>query len=145
METRDPTPTTEITHRTLKNEQGRVFREIDATGVVAVRNRDRIDGILMSPSLFADLRSRAGEGERLRAALPLLLVAARSGVMIPSETFAVLGIPGRYDWEALDDLLSAVPVTVTHGEDGVPLPDTSGIAVRHTPLAEDDEELIVAE
>jgi len=145
METLDLTPTVEITHRTLKNEQGRVFREIDATGVVAVRNRDRIDGILMSPSLFADLRARAGEGERLRAALPLLLAAARSGVMIPSETFALLGIPGRYDWEALDDLLSAVPATVTHGEDGAPLPDTSALALRHTPVAEDDEELIVAE
>ena len=137
--------TAEITHRTLKNEQGRVFREIEARGVMVVRNRGRIDGILMSPGLFAELRSRADEGDRLRAALPLLLAAARSGVMIPSETFAVLGIPGRYDWEALDDLLSAVPVRVTHDEGGAPLPDVAGMPLHHTPLAEDAEELVVAD
>jgi hypothetical protein len=145
METREPTPTAEITHRTLKNEQGRVFREIDATGVLAVRNRDRVDGILMSPSAFAELRSRANEGERLRAALPLLLAAARGGVMIPSHTLAVLGIPGNYDWEALDDLLSNAPMTVTHDEDGAPLPDTSELILHHTPVPDDDEELVVAE
>jgi hypothetical protein len=34
-------------------------------------------------------------------------------------------------------------VTVTHGEDGAALPDSSGIALDHTPLAEDEEELVV--
>lgn len=136
-------PTAEITHRALKNEQGRVFREIDERGVVAVRNRDRIDGILMSPSIFADLRSRADEAQRLRAVLPLLLAAARTGVAIPSETFETLGIPGRYDWEALDDLLAALPVTITHGEEGEPLPDTSRIKLRHEPIEEFDDELVV--
>jgi hypothetical protein len=138
-------PAVEINHRTLKNEQGRVFREIAAGGVVAVRNRDRIDGILMAPAIFADLRGRADEGQRLRAALPLLLAAARTGVAIPSETFDTLGIPGRYDWEALDDLLTAHPVTVTHGEDGELLPELAGIELRHEPVETDDEELIVAE
>lgn len=143
METLDPTPTAEITHRTLKNEQGRVFREIDARGVVAVRNRNRIDGVLMSPSVFADLRSRADEGARLRAALPLLLLAARTGVAIPSETFETLGIPGGDDWKALNELLATLPMTITHGEDGEPLPDTSGIDLRHQPVEELDDELII--
>ena len=138
-------PTAEITHRTLKNEQGRVFREIDACGVLAVRNRDRIDGILMSPSAFADLTARAGEAVRMRAALPLLLAAAASGIAIPSETFETLQIPGRYDWEALSDLMARFPVQITHGEDGALLPDLSGVELRHEPVAEDDEELIVAD
>jgi hypothetical protein len=141
MGTLDSKPTTEITHRTLKNEQGRVFREIETSGVVAVRNRDRIDGILMAPSIFADLRSRADDGVRLRAALPLLLAAARTGVAIPSETFEALGIPGREDWKALNELLAIVPLTITHGEDGEPLPDLSAIELRHAPLEELDDEL----
>jgi len=141
MDTLDSKPTTEITHRTLKNEQGRVFREIETSGVVAVRNRDRIDGILMAPSIFADLRSRADDGVRLRAALPLLLAAARTGVAIPSETFEALGIPGREDWKALNELLATVPVTITHGEDGELLPDLSGIELRHEPMEELDDEL----
>lgn len=140
METRDPQPTAEITHRTLKNEQGRVFREIETSGIVAVRNRDRIDGILMSPSMFEALRGRVDEGKRLRAALPLLLAAARSGVTIPSETFETLGLPGRYDWEALDDLLVAHPVAVTHGEDGQPLPDHAAIGLEPEPVFEDDDD-----
>lgn len=139
----DFTPTTEITHRTLKNEQGRVFREIDARRVMAVRNRDRIDGILMSPSSFDALRARAEESERLRAALPLLLAAARTGVAIPSETFETLGIPGREDWKALNELLATVPVTIAHGEDGAPLPDTSRIDLRHEPVDELDDELLI--
>src|SRR3989442_8814983 len=73
MNSLDPTPTVEVTHRTLKNEQGRVFREIDAAGVMAVRNRGQIDGILMAPSMFDALRSRAAAAERLLAALPLLI------------------------------------------------------------------------
>ena len=141
MDTLGSKPTTEITHRTLKNEQGRVFREIETSGVVAVRNRDRIDGILMAPSIFADLRSRADDGVRLRAALPLLLAAARTGVAIPSETFEALGIPGREDWKALNELLATVPVTITHGEDGELLPDLSGIELRHEPMEELDDEL----
>lgn len=134
-------PATEITHRTLKNEQGRVFREIEDAGVVAVRNRDRIDGILMSPAIFAELRARADELDRLRAALPLLLAAARTGVAIPSETFEALGIPGRDDWQALNELLAAMPMTVTHGEDGEPLADTSGIDLQTEPVVELDDEL----
>lgn len=141
VDTLDFEPTTEITHRTLKNEQGRVFREIETSGVVAVRNRDRIDGILMAPSIFADLRSRADDGVRLQAALPLLLAAARTGVAIPSETFEALGIPGREDWKALNELLATVPVTIMHGKDGEPLPDLSGIELRHAPLQELDDEL----
>jgi hypothetical protein len=35
------------------------------------------------------------------------------------------------------------PVKITHGEDGHPLPETSHIALRHIPVEEDDEELIV--
>jgi hypothetical protein len=140
-----PTPTAEVTHRTLKNEQGRVFREINTAGVVAIRNRDQIDGILMAPSVFADLSSRAAEGQRLRAALPLLLAAARTGVAIPSETFQTLGIPGRDDWRALNEMLASVPLTITHGDDGHPLPDASGIAMHHTPVEETDEELVVAD
>lgn len=133
---------TEISHRTLKNEQGRVFREIVAEGVtVTVKNRDRIDGVLMAPSVFADLRQRADEAARLRAALPLLLAAARTGVAIPSETFETLGIPGRDDWQALNELLAAFPLAVTHSEDGEPLPDTSGVELRHEPVDELDDEL----
>lgn len=143
MDSLDPTPTAEVTHRTLKNEQGRVFREIDAAGVVAVRNRNQIDGILMAPSMFDALRSRAADAERLLAALPLLIAAARSEVTIPSETFRALGIGGRDDWRALNELLAGVPVTITHGEDGHPLPDTSEVVLQHAPVEEDDEELIV--
>lgn len=36
-----------------------------------------------------------------------------------------------------------VPVKITHGEDGHPLPETSHVALRHIPIEEDDEELIV--
>jgi hypothetical protein len=143
METSDLTPTAEVTHRTLKNEQGRVFREIEERGVVAVRNRDRVDGVLLSPSVFDDLRSRAEQGARLRAALPLLLVAARTGVAIPSETFDTLGIPVREDWTALNELMASLPLTITHGDDGEPLPDMSGLALRHEPVEELDDELIV--
>jgi hypothetical protein len=143
MDSLDPTPTVEVTHRTLKNEQGRVFREIDAAGVVAVRNRDQIDGILMAPSMFDALRSRAADAERLLAALPLLIAAARAEVAIPSETFQALGIGGRDDWRALNELLAGVPVTITHGEDGHPLPDTSKVVLQHNRVEEDDEELVV--
>jgi hypothetical protein len=136
-------PQAEITHRTLKNEQGRVFREIDDKGVVAVRNRDRVDGILMSPTKFAELRARADDLDRLRAALPLLLAAARTGVAIPSETFETLGIPGRGDWQALSERLADVPITITHGEDGEPLPDLSGVDLSTEAVGELDDELIV--
>jgi len=143
MESLDPTPTVEVTHRTLKNEQGRVFREIGAAGVVAVRNRDQIDGILMAPSMFDALRSRAADAERLLAALPLLIAAARAEVAIPSETFQALGIGGRDDWRALNELLAGVPVTITHGQDGHPLPDTSEVVLQNNPVEEDDEEIVV--
>jgi hypothetical protein len=68
----------------LKNEHTRVFREIDDRSVVAIRNHDRMDGILISPA------------------------------------------PLRLDWQALNELLAALPVKLTHGEDGAPLPDLSG-------------------
>jgi hypothetical protein len=139
----DTAPTAEISHRTLKNEQGRVFREIDERGVIAVRNRDRIDGVLLSPAAFTELRVRADEGARLRAVLPLLLAAARTGVAIPSETFETLGIPGRDDWKALNELLAVLPIAITHGEDGEPLPDASALELRHQPVEELDDELIV--
>jgi hypothetical protein len=143
MDSQDPTPTVEVTHRTLKNEQGRVFRELEDAGVVAIRNRDRIDGILMVPSVFDALRSRGADAERLLAALPLLIAAARADVTIPSETFQALGIGGRDDWRALNELLAGVPVTITHGEDGRPLPDTSDALLEHIPVEEDDEELVI--
>jgi hypothetical protein len=145
MNSWDPDTTIEVTHRTLKNEQGRVIRELGSAGVVAVRNRDQIDGILMAPEVFADLRARAADAEHLQAALPLLIAAARTGVAIPSETFEALGIPGRDDWRALNELLASVPLTITHGEDGQPLPDMSGVTLDHTPIEEDDEELVLAD
>lgn len=120
-----------------------MFRELDAAGLIAVRNRGQVDGILMAPSTFAALRSRAADGERLRAALPLLIAAARADVPIPSETFEALGIGGRNDWRALNELLAGTPLTITDGEDGHPLPDTSGVVLQHVPAEEDVEELVV--
>lgn len=34
-------------------------------------------------------------------------------------------------------------VTITHGEDGHPLPDTSDVVLQHIPVEEDDEDLVV--
>ena len=127
----------------MKNEQGRVFREIDERGVVAVRNRDHIDGFLLSPAVFDELRAGAEDASRLRAALPLLLAAARSGVAIPSDTFDTLGIPVREDWKALNELMASLPLTIAEGEDGEQLPALSAIDVRHEPVEELDDELIV--
>lgn len=38
-----------------------------------------------------------------------------------------------------------MPPTITHGEDGERLPDMSGVALHHTPIEEDDEELVRAD
>lgn len=118
--------TTAISHRTLKNEQGRVFRDLAASGEpVAVANRGQVDGVLLPPALWEDLHGRAEAGERLRAALPLLLAAARTGVAIPSTTFEELGLPVVEDWRALNALVAELPVTLTHDPEGHPLPTQS--------------------
>lgn len=49
----------------------------------------------------------------------------------------------RQDWKALDEELAARPVQVTHGEDGQPLPDVSGIELHHEPVEELDDELVL--
>ena len=125
----------------LKNQQGQVFREIAATGeTVLVTNRERVDGVLLSPEAFVTLRDAAAGGERLLAALPLLMGAARSRVAVPSEAAETLGLGLAEDWRALNELLSAIPVALSHGEDGEPLPRERP-PLRAQPVSEDDEEL----
>jgi hypothetical protein len=49
------------------------------------------------------------------------------------------------DWRALNERLASVPVTITHGEDGEPLPDMSDDTPHLTPVEEDDDELLRAD
>lgn len=130
-----------VSHRALKNQQGQVFRQLAASGdTVLVTNRERVDGVLLSPDAFATLRDAAAAGERLLAALPLLMGAARSGVAVPSETAERVGLGLAEDWRALNELLSTIPVALSHGEEGEPL--ARGRTPLHAqPASEDDEEL----
>lgn len=60
---------------------------------VAISNRGRVDGVLITPTMWSELCSGSEEADRLRAAFPLLLAAARCGVAVPSETLETLGLP----------------------------------------------------
>ena len=135
--------TREISHRTLKNEQGRVFRELLAGGeALAISNRGKVDGVLITPAMWAELRSRTEEADRLRAALPLLLAAARAGIAVPSEAFETLGLPVVEDWRALNALLAALPVRLTHDPEGQPLPQQPArLSLQHA--SEDEDELVL--
>ena len=75
--------------------------------------------VVVAPALFARL-SRSEEClEAMKSTLPLLLAAARSGVAIPSETLAQLGIQPEDDsWQALNAFQASYPVRLTSGEDG---------------------------
>jgi len=48
-------------------------------------------------------------------------------------------------WQLLDDRLAARPMRITDGEDGHPLPNMSAIVLRHEPVAELDDELIISD
>ena len=135
--------TRKISHRTLKNEQGRVFRELLADGeAVAISTRGRVDGVLITPAMLAEMRSHTGEAERLRAALPLLLAAARAGVAVPSVTFETLGLPVAEDWRALNALVAALPMRLTHDPEGQPLPaQPATLSLQHA--SEDEDELVL--
>lgn len=92
--------------------------------------------------MWSELRSRTQEAERLRAALPLLLAAARAGVAVPSETFETLGLPVAEDWRALNALVAALPVRLTHDPEGQPLPaQPAHLSLQR--VSEDEDELVL--
>lgn len=127
----------EISRHTLKNEQDRVFRELQADGqAVAISNRGRVDGVLITPTMWSELCSGSEEADRLRAAFPLLLAAARCGVAVPSET---LGLPAVDDWHAL---VAALPVRLTHDPEGQPLP-APPVRLSVQRASEDEDELVL--
>ena len=144
------TPVERINHRTLKNEQGRVFREYLRSGVaVAVENNHEIDGYLLPPETFEAARETLQrlnhQLAQIRAVLPLLLVTARSGVAVPSSTLEDLGIDQVFDWRALNELQARFGVELTHDEDGALMPPRITNLRQELFAEEDDAELIIGD
>lgn len=133
-----------VNHRTLKNEQGRVFREEVRQGrVVPIENNRKVDAYLVPAGVLARVEAAAAEADRLKAALPLLVAAARTGVMIPSQTLETLGLGDAFDWRALNEFQAAFPVRLTHSEDGAPMPAPITDLRQELVPEEPDEELII--
>jgi PHD/YefM family antitoxin component YafN of YafNO toxin-antitoxin module len=139
-------PATSVSHRTLKNQQARVFREQVSRGhTVAITNNNEIDGYLIPPAAYEDARRTIDELTRMKAAIPLIVAAARAGVAIPSETFETLGLELPFDWRALNDFQARFPVAMTHDEQGSPLPPPQTDLQQRRYEEEDDEELTLIE
>jgi hypothetical protein len=78
--------------------------------------------VVVSPEFFAALAESEECLEALRATLPLLLAAVRSGAGVPSETLTQLGIdPADQSWQALNEFQATYPVRFTASETGGPL------------------------
>lgn len=135
-----------VNRRTLKNEQGRVFREALEQGrIVPIENNREVDAYLVPGEVFAAARAAAAEAKRLEAAIPLLVAAAQSGVAIPSQTLETLGLGTTLDWEALNEFQAAYPVRLTHTEDGAPLPPPITALQQASVPEEPDEELVMVD
>jgi hypothetical protein len=75
--------------------------------------------VVVAPDHFALLRDSQERFEALRAILPLLLAAVRSGAAIPSQTLTQLGIdPGDESWQALNRFQASFPVHFDGAENG---------------------------
>jgi hypothetical protein len=78
--------------------------------------------IVVAPALFAALTESSERFEAMKTTLPLLLAAVRSGIGIPSETLAQMGIShGDQSWQALNEFQAAFPVHFNINEDGTPI------------------------
>jgi hypothetical protein len=90
---------------------------------VAVTHYNEVEGYLVAPDRYDGLvenATRAAERENeLRATLPMLLAAARTGVAIPSETLErVMPGHGSDDWRAIAEFAATFPVRLSAGEHG---------------------------
>jgi len=139
-------PDRSVNHRTLKDQQGRVFREEVARGrTVAITNNNEVDGYLVPPRTYEEARQALDDLQLMKAALPLLVAAARVGVAIPSDTLETLGVELPFDWRALNEFQARFPIALTHDEQGAPLPAPEvGLEQQHYE-EEPDEELTLLE
>lgn len=139
------TPAQPVNRRTLKNEQGRVFREEVRQGrVVPIENNRKVDAYLVPAEVFAQAMTAAADLDRVKAVIPLLIAAARTGVAVPSQTLEALGLGADFDWRALNEFQAAFPVRFTHSEEGAPMPPpVTGLEQQIVPDEADDELIVV--
>ncbi len=131
-----------VGRRELKHELGRVLARTVARGrPAAVTNRGAVEAFLVPPPVYEELRDSAAEAARLRAAMPLLVAAARAGVAIPSESLERLGIELDFDWRALNAFQARFGAPLTHDEEGAPLPPMPAAEPLH--VEESDQELVL--
>ncbi len=130
-----------VGRRELQNELPRVIEEQINAGVsVPITRHGDLDAYLVPPGI----KDLIDEAEHLRASLPILLAAARSGVALPSEILAEYGVEADFDWERLIRFINASPIELERGEDGEHLAGL-GQPLEHHHMDEDDTELEYAE
>lgn len=100
--------------------------------------------VVVEPAYYDELAHALDKLESLRAAVPMLMAAARAGVAVPSKTLVDLKIDlPDTGWEALNTFQADTPIRLTHDPDGSPVTrvvlDTSYIAELDEPLESTDD------
>ena len=109
-------------------------------GMVEVGRYHSLTAIVVAPEMLAELTESKEHLESLRSTLPLLLVAAKEGIPVPSETLARAGFDTSSDeWRVVNDFQARFPVRLTANEDGGPI--TRAHFVKQAPVREADDTL----
>lgn len=131
-----------VGHVELRSHLPEVIGRLTAANpAVAVTNRNRVEAILVDPVGYEVLTEAGKELTRVRATLPILVAAMRSGTAFPSESLrSLVGTDLAIDWQRMNAFQASFPVETTHGEDGQPLPPAP-TGLQHQPIDELDDDL----
>ncbi|MHB1911588.1 MAG: hypothetical protein ACYCTI_05980 [Acidimicrobiales bacterium] len=122
----------------------KLLRLLSAHQVVAVGPyRREPSAVVIQPDHYAALASAMERVQQMRQVLPLLLVAARSGIAIPSQTLAELDIELPDDsWQALNRFQARIPLNITDDAEGNPIARGT---LEGSYVGELDQELVVVD
>lgn len=136
----------QVGHRELRASLGPLLGQVrDRSGAMEVLNDGHHEVVVLAHHVFTELVDTARDADKLREAMSFLLVAARAGVHIPSDTLDRYGLSSvdvgvDVGVDATKQFRSRFPLAATHGEHGEPLAAV-GISAGLDAFDEDEDEL----
>lgn len=129
-----------VGRRALRSSLADTIALVHQHGAVEVTNENLRDVVLVDGDLYDEMLTLAKAALRMRDGLRLAATAASSGVALPGELMASLGL--EVDEDALKRFRSAYPANITHDETGAPLPPLPTVEGEPLLFADDEDDLV---